>query len=71
MQRNAAQNLTIDPAAQIEAIAKDAGVSVAEACKLAGVSYSTVFRWRQKMPASFENFNNICAAIRELASEAR
>lgn len=58
---------TENPALYIEQLAKDAGVHIDDACEAAGVSRSTITRWKNESTApKFETFIKLQDAIKRL-----
>lgn len=56
-------NLSTNPAAQIEKYAKEKGVPLTVACKRAGVPYSTITRWRSRKSYTEELLDKLREAI--------
>lgn len=57
-----------NPAMQLEALAKEHGVTVTDAIRHAGENTATFRRWRKELPATAQVFNRIRRAILELAA---
>lgn len=57
--------------ADLEARARQAGVSMSELCSRAGVHPTTVSRWKQadKFPLTFRTLDKLRNALDELASQ--
>lgn len=58
-----------NPADELDKLSKEHGVSLKKACERTGVSYSTVWRWRNKTPGIFLSYFKLRAAIVELSAE--
>lgn len=60
---------TYNPFEEIESLARENGVSLAEACTRTGLAYSTLCRWRNKNPKTVQAINDLRAAIIAIAKE--
>ena len=69
-QAGAQPSADFNPAMQLEALAREHGVTVTDAIRHAGENTATFRRWRRELPATAQVFNRIRRAILELA-EAR
>lgn len=69
MQQEAAVTRKFNPSEDLEALAQERGVPLSKACKRAGIAFSTVCRWKNKPPKSFENYNQLVDAIIAISSE--
>lgn len=53
----------INPIKSLKLACAEAGISLSQACREAGVHQQVIDKWNRKLPRSFELYNKVMAAI--------